>query len=90
MNNSFKRLRSHWFRNTIGITLLIAAVLGFLYISIWWGLVQPIIGICALLQAKGAFDFVALGWLIVHIVLRDIAAVTWAAVCGGLGFAILK
>lgn len=73
----------------IGFLFLAFAVISAGYISIWWGIVEPITTICKLIDAHQVTAS-AIGGQVLQFVVRDILAVIDFAVFGLIGMAFIK
>jgi hypothetical protein len=69
---------------TLGIILIIIGVIGAIYLSVWWGIVQPIQTLCQLYDAH-AITGTVIGHQAAKFVVRDILAALWAIVFIGVG-----
>ena len=67
-------------KHGIAIALFILGVFGALYISVWWGIVQPVYSLCKMADAHTltAMDFAG---EFLKFIVRDIIAIAWLAVC---------
>lgn len=73
----------------IGFLFLVFAFISAGYISIWWGIVEPITTICQLIDAHQVTATAVCGELIKFVV-RDILAVIDFAFFGLIGMAFIK
>lgn len=72
-----------------GIILIFVGIIGALYLSIWWGLVQPLVAICQMYDAH-TITAIAVAHQAIHFILRDGLAAVWALIFIGLGAYTLK
>lgn len=72
----------------IGLFFIALGILGALYISVYWGLIQPILSLCQMYDAHTLTGSVIAGEL-VKFLLRDILAAVWGIVFWLIGGAII-
>ncbi len=68
----------------LGIILCGIGLVGALYISIWWGIIQPIYSICQMVD-NHSISAMNIAGEVVKFIVRDLIAVIWFAifwVCG--------
>jgi hypothetical protein len=71
-----------------GILLCAVGIFGALYISIWWGIIQPIYSICQMVDAHtiGAMNIAG---EVVKFIVRDIIAVVWGIIWCWVGLIVI-
>lgn len=65
----------------------IIAVLLTLYVSLWWGLIEPLLNIAKMID-NGTITAIGVVWQIVKIILREVLTVFMVILLYGIGVSI--
>lgn len=65
------------------------ALFGALYISLWWGIIQPIYSVCQMVDAHNV-SAMGIAGEVVKFLIRDVIAVVWFVVFGLIGKALAE
>lgn len=76
-------------RTIIGIIIMIASILGAVYIAIWWGIIDPIMTIAEAIDA-GTVTASLVGWEVIKFLLKEVVAGIVLAVGVTLGQSMIS
>jgi hypothetical protein len=76
-------------KSFIGLLLCAIGLVGALYISVWWGIIQPIYSVCMMVDAH-TVTAMSIAGEVVKFLVRDFIAVIWFAVFWFIGTKLIE